>query len=299
MENVEILKAEPNSDLLDLNKQLEVFNPISATINHLRDELKAITPVESGTDKKQAEVFKDFKNKKLVKIKTTLEQARKAKKSFYLQAGREIDSKAKEVSQKLERMIDFCENQVLVVAKHEAEIEAEKKRVKQARIDAMVEKLEEIEVMASFDFLETCTDKEFEDYLIHETKKFNEAKAFREEQIKKEEEERERLVKERAELEEMKAKMKVQQDALDAEKRKVEQEKFNALQKEKLELEAKQKLELEAKAEQVKQEAEVKKLSEDEVLFDKLMLKFDTHAKAINEIIRLGRIIKKERDDKK
>ena len=100
---VEILKTR-------LEQELTVFDPIVAGLSQLESEAKTLK-VKDLEDKDGYKAVKSFRTQKLVKLRGAIEEKRTEVKSFYLNAGKAIDSKAKEITSKITALEDICKSQ--------------------------------------------------------------------------------------------------------------------------------------------------------------------------------------------
>lgn len=167
--------------------------------------------------------------------RVAVEKRRKELKADALAYGRQVDAVAKQLTEPLQSIELYLQEQEDIVAKEKQRIAEEKERQRQAEIKARIDKLAKVGSVRPEAELAAMSNQQFaECFLAAETafeeRKVAEAKAKAEADAERERQriEAERLAKERAALEAERAKAQAEREALEAEKRRIEKEKADA-----------------------------------------------------------------------
>lgn len=284
--------------------ELRLFNPIEAGLEELRAEIKNLK-VLSEEDLEGYKEIKSFRTQKVTKIKSAIEEKRKELKKFYLDAGRAIDGRAKEITLQLQSMIDYCRQNEAIVDDAVARRKAEEEAVKKARVDEFIQKLFAIEVQPNMLFLDNCSDDDFNEFYLAEKAKFDERKAEEvrlakieeEKRLAQEKEEqlrREALAKQEAELEQERqrlAKIREEEELKLAKEREALRQKELEIQRQEAERQAKI-----AEEERQKRLEEQKKLEAEQ---EKVRLEEERKAQEEQARIEREALLAKEAKDKK
>jgi len=187
----------------------------------------------------------------MVKVRTTIEKARKAQGATALQYKRDVDAAAKTLLNKSMPIEEHLQGEEDKVIQEQERIKAEEARLEKEMLQARIDALGKYQIMLPFFDVAAMTEEEFEAKLA-EAKSTFEAE---EERLAKEKAEREaedaRIAAEKAEN----VRIREEQEA----KAKALQEKEDALEAERLKLEAEKKAEIERKNREVfEKEAEEK-----------------------------------------
>lgn len=116
-----------------LNKELSVFDPMVALIDGLSHKYEIVHDAKS----KEGYALIKAGIKDVGKVVRDIEKARKDKKSFYLESGRAVDAKAKEVTVPFTGLLE-------PMKKAKQEEDARVAKIKQDRIDKLQLKIDEI-----------------------------------------------------------------------------------------------------------------------------------------------------------
>lgn len=221
-----------------IEAELEVFDPIVAGLEQLKLEAVGFV-VKDPTDKSGYDAVKQFRNQRVVKLKVAIEAERTRVKKFYLDAGREIDGRAKEIQAEIQKVIDYCRSQEAVVDDEIARVKAEAEEARRKVREERESKLVAVKAVLSSEILiglGELSEERFGELLQQQTARF-------------EAEERARLEKER-ELEELR------QAHLEAIKKQEEdRKKYEAAQVALIEAQKRENAELKRKAEEEKEKA--------------------------------------------
>lgn len=290
------------NDIKKIESELAVFNPIVAGLSELKEQAQKLS-VKGVDDKEGYKAVKSFRTQKVVKLRKAIEDKRKEIKSFYLEAGKAIDSRAKEIFNQIELVENYLESQEKIVDDEQERIKAEKAKIIAERVDKRTQALRQIEFNDVIfpKFLEEASDEEFLEFIkpkyeAYKLKKQKEAEEKAEmerlrevERVAKEKEQAERLraENERRELEaKQRAEIEAKNKELEAQ-RKAQQAEIDRKNKELEAIKAKEKAEQELKA---KEELKAKKKIEDENMFLEIKTMFPTLELAWVEIARLRKI---------
>jgi hypothetical protein len=265
-----------------IESELTVFDPIVAGLELLREEAASLV-VKDFNDKAGYDAVKKFRNQKVVKLKTAIENERKRVKQFYLDCGREIDGRAKDIQAQIQQVISYCESQEAIVDREIERVKFEKQEAIRKVRDERIAKLEAVKFsIGALDlaYIESAKPEDFDALLLKETTRF-------------EREEKERIANEAEfkRLQNMEAELRAKREAeakelaeTQAALIKSQQEQLAQQEKEKLAIAAK---EVEVARAKAKAEAEAKAQVADKALFDEIKRSFPTLESAWVEIARL------------
>ncbi len=286
----------------NLETELAVFDPIMAGFSQLETEIKTLK-VKGFEDKEGYQACKSFRTQKLVKLRTAIEAKRSEVKRFYLDAGNEIDKKAKEITAKINILENYCKSQEKIIEDEAARVKAEKEAKLKAILDDRIIKLQSIKANFDYNSLGKLSDQEFESLLKSETDRFNKEESERIAKEKELEHLRKLEAENQARLQiERKKAEAAQQELIRLQREEIQKKEAELLAKEKERKEAEAKIiaeqekqraiehqkELEAK----KREAEAKAKIADEKLFKSIQAKFPSIESAWIEIARLTKLVK-------
>lgn len=233
-----------------------------ATISKLRQKYMPLV-ITDPNDKEQFDAVHEARMV-MVKVRTTIEKERVAKKAAALKYGKDVDAAAKilfDESAPVEEHLKTEEDKVLLERKR---IEEEEARIEKEKIQGRVDAFGKYRHMMPFMEVATMTDEEFTAKLA-EVKEAYEAEAKRlDDEQKARDAEAAQLAAERAEIDRIKAEQEEAAKAQEAEKK--------ALEAERQELEAEKKAEADRKAKEVfeKQAKEDAKIQAEKDLAEKV-----------------------------
>lgn len=282
---------------LRLKNEIAIFDVEEAQLEDLKAEALGLR-VKDHTDKKGYENVKEFRNKTLVKFRTAIDKKRKDVKSFYLQAGKELERIAQNVIGKVEAIEAICKEQERIVTDYEAKIKAEEDARQKVILDARIEALQAVNANINYDILPKMSEEQFNVFFAKEKERFDKEEAERiakeaeferlklveiesnkklEEERKKAEEANRELIKlQQAELAKRDAEIAIQKEQ---EAKRLENE-LKAKEAEHIKLLAEQKAKKEAQEKLLKE-------SEDKKLVEYVLTNFNTLELAQAELVRL------------
>lgn len=216
--------------------ELRVFDPVTAGLEKTKQSASALV-VKDKDDIEGYKLVKSFRKKTIRKLIRKVSDERKKVKRFYLEAGRAIDARAKEVTDELLAAEQICLDKEKVVEDEIKRIEEEhKEKLKQRNFSLM-------KVGSSFDpeMVANLDDEEFQNMLKIETDRYN-AEQEELEAERKRGVEAQRLLKveqdKRAEAErkikEEREEMVREREAIASERQKLEEQKAAVVHKEPL-----------------------------------------------------------------
>ena len=202
-----------------------------------------------------------------------VEKRRKELKADALAWGKKVDSEAKKIFQLLKPIEDHLKAEEDSIVNEKKRLEEEKAALEQLRIQKRIDNFAKYGTTISYFDAAAMSDDEYstaleklkdeyraEQVRIAKEKRLEEERIAREEEARKAEDER--LRKERAELERIKAEQEEAQRKIDAEKKLIEEQKRKEEERlYRIEVEKQAKIEAEARAKQVAEQAEKDKIA--------------------------------------
>lgn len=167
----------------NITKDLAEFNQIELTLGNLEQQANALK-LENPSDKTNYQLIKSFRYQNLVKLRTAVEARRKEMKLPYAEAAKQIDLAANQIKTRIEQVETICEEQEQIYDNEQKRLAEIALAEHNAKVQARVDKLKAAQIEnINTAFVQSCNDKQFEDYFLIES---NKAKAIIEEKKKQE-----------------------------------------------------------------------------------------------------------------
>lgn len=187
MENNELQLITTEELEKRLQNELSIFDQVLEYIAELKSEALALS-VKDEDDEDGFEVVKEYRQNTIEVLIKQVEEKRVDTKSFYRKAGETIDSKAREIREKLGVLKDHLKLEEKKVLDKRARIKAEEEAKKKKRTDERIAKLQAVNATINLAFVEKVPDHAFDEFLAKETERFKkeeEERIIREEEAEK------------------------------------------------------------------------------------------------------------------
>ena len=188
------------------------FEPIEAQIQDWRKRFMPMR-VDGSQDKQGASLVHDARME-VKAARVAVEKRRKELKADALEYGRRVDDAARAITAKLEPIERHLQEQEDIVLKEQERQKAEAARILAERTDARVRRLAACRADYSMSAIQGMPDDQFESFAASREHQYRESQAAQAAQELAQREERERLAKERAELDAQRRAQQAREEAI-------------------------------------------------------------------------------------